>query len=125
MAETEGTEKKVPRTSGAASGGVRADIDAGICGFNTSVVAQAENMRKVKLTIESDCPQINKAAAQLDEMDMLEELKSGLGKGHVYEVLGTCVKHVTCPVGSGILKSAEAAAGLALPKDCTIKMSKL
>jgi hypothetical protein len=116
--------KKTPRTTGTATSKVRADIDAGICGFNTVVVAEAESMRNVRLTIESECPQIRKAAEQLPEMDMLEELKAGLGHGHVYTVLSGCVRHVTCPVGSGILKSAEAAAGLALPKDVSIKLTK-
>ena len=104
---------------------MRAEIDAGICGFKTVVTAEAESMRKVKLTIESDCKQIQKAAEQLPEMDMLEELRAGLGKGHVYEVLSGTVRHVTCPVGSGILKAAEAAAGLALPKDATITVTKV
>ncbi len=117
-------EKKTPRTTGAATSAVRAEIDAGICGFQTTVRAEAESMRKVKLTIESDCPQIRKAAEQLPEMDMLDELKSGLGHGHVYGVLSGCVRHATCPVGSGILKAAEASAGLALPKDVSIKVTK-
>jgi hypothetical protein len=118
------TEKPTPKTTGTETSRVRADVDAGICGFSTSVVAEAESMRKVKLTIESECPQIRKAAAELTEMDMLEELRAGLGHGHVYGVLSGCVRHVTCPVGSGILKSAEAAAGLALPKDASIKLTK-
>ena len=124
MAETETTEQKSPKMSKSA-GRARADIDAGICGFHTSVTAEAESMRKVNLTIESECPQIRKAAELLPQIDMLEELKAGMGNGHVYTTLSPCVKHVTCPVGSGILKAAEAAAGLALPKDVTIKMSKV
>lgn len=121
---TTASPAKTPRTTGTPTSKVRADIDAGICGFNTTVVAEAESMRSVKLTIESECPQIRKAAEQLPEMDMLEELKSGLGHGHVYTVLSGCVRHVTCPVGSGILKAAEASAGLALPKDASIKLTK-
>lgn len=116
--------KKTPKTTGTATSKVKAEIDAGICGFQTTVRAEAESMRKVKLTIESDCPQIRKAAEQLPEMDMLEELRAGLGQGHVYSVLSECVRHVTCPVGSGILKAAEASAGLALPKDVSIKLTK-
>ena len=81
-------------------------------------------MREVKLQIESECPQIRRAAEQLPQMDMLEELRAGLGHGHVYTTLSGCVKHVTCPVGSGILKAAEASAGLALPKDVSIKLTK-
>jgi hypothetical protein len=122
--ETAGTSKKTPRTNGGAPTRVRAEIDSGICGFTTTVVAEATSMREVKLTIESDCPQIRKAAAELGEIDMLEELRSGLGQGRVYDVLSHNVRHVTCPVGSGILKAAEAAAGLALPKDAEIRLRK-
>lgn len=123
MPETE-SRPKTPRTSGTATSTVTADIDAGICGFHTTVRAEAESMREVKLTIESECPQIRKAAEKLPQMDMLEELRAGLGNGHVYGVLSGCVKHVTCPVGSGILKAAEASAGLALPKDVSIKLTR-
>ncbi len=119
------TEKKTPRSAGATASAVQAEIDAGICGFHTTVVAEAESMRAVKLTIETECAQIAKAAEQLPEFDMLEELRAGLGHGHVYGVLSGCVRHVTCPVGSGILKAAEASAGLALPKDVSIKLKRL
>jgi hypothetical protein len=54
----------------------------------------------------------------------MEELRAGLGRGRVYHSLSGCVRHVTCPVGSGILKAAEAAAGLALPRDARIELSK-
>ncbi len=118
------TAKKTPRTSGTSTARIKAEIDAGICGFRTVVLAEAESMRRVTLDIESECAQITKAAAQLPEMDMLEELRAGLGQGHVYGVLTGCVKHATCPVGSGILKAAEASAGLALPKDVTIRLTK-
>lgn len=122
----QGTERapKTPRTTGTATAAVTAEIDAGICGFHTTVRAESQSMREVKLQIESDCPQIRRAAEQLPQMDMLEELRAGLGHGHVYTTLSGCVKHVTCPVGSGILKAAEASAGLALPKDVSIKLTK-
>jgi hypothetical protein len=117
-------KKPTPRTNGTPTGRVRAEVDSGICGFTTTVLAEAADMRSVTLTIESECPQIRKAAAELGEIDMLEELRSGLGQGRVYEVLSHTVRHVTCPVGAGILKAAEAAAGLALPKDVSVRLTK-
>jgi len=33
-------------------------------------------------------------------------------------------KHAACPVPSGIIKAIEVAAGLALPKDASIQVSK-
>lgn len=81
-------------------------------------------MRNVKVNITSDCPAIQKAADRLTEVNMLEETRSGLGQGQVYGELSGCVRHVTCPIGSGILKACEAAAGLALPRDVSIKLVK-
>jgi len=112
------------RSTGGREGTVRAEIDAGICGFKTVVIANGESMREVRLAIESDCPQIQKAAEELGVVNMLEELRAGLGQGHVYQVLAGNVRHVMCPVGSGILKAAEAAAGLALPKEVCITITK-
>ena len=38
----------------------------------------------------------------------------------VYTKGATCLKHVACPVPSGILKALEVEAGLAVPKDVSI-----
>ena len=118
------SEKKSTRTRGAQIGRVRATVDPGVCGFHAEIVAEAESMRKVKLEITSDCAAIQKAADRLPEVNMLEETRAGLGQGQVYGALSECVRHVTCPVGSGILKACEAAAGLALPRDASIKLER-
>src|SRR5680860_185921 len=104
------TRKKSPSRSLANSSGIHAEIDAGVCGFKTTVEADPDGPRSIHLTIESDCAQIQKAAPSLTEIDMLEESKAGVGRGRVYYELAQCVKHVTCPVASGVLKAAEAAA---------------
>jgi len=118
------SEKKSPRSRGAQTGRVRATVDPGVCGFHADIVAEAESMRKVKLEITSDCAAIQKAADRLPEVNMLEETRAGLGQGQVYGALSECVRHVTCPVGSGILKACEAAAGLALLRDVSIKLER-
>ncbi|GAB4246691.1 MAG: hypothetical protein Kow00129_07080 [Thermoleophilia bacterium] len=123
-AQKSSATRTVPKTGGTKPTRIRSEIDAGICGFHTTVLAEAVSMREVHLDITSDCPAIRKAAEQLKEIDMLEETKSGMGRGAVYEVLSGCARHVACPVGAGILKAAEAASGLALPKDATIRVSK-
>lgn len=118
------TKKKNPSRSLANSSDIRAEIDAGICGFLTTVEAEPHGPRNIHLTIRSDCPQVQEAAPSLATVDMLEESSAGIGRGRVYFELAQCVKHVTCPVASGVLKAAEAAAGLALPRDVSIRVER-
>ena len=100
-----------------------AEINSGICGFSATVKTQSEG-RKVKVSIESDCKAIQDLAAELTEVDPFQEISfrgSGprsleLGAKHCY--------HTACPVPVGIIKAVEIEAGLALPKDPEIKLSK-
>ena len=79
---------------------------------------------KVKLSIESKCQAIQDLAAELTEVDPFQEITfrgSGprsleMGAKHCY--------HTACPVPVGIIKAVEIGAGLALPKDAVIKLSK-
>src|SRR5680860_1138693 len=101
------TRKKSPSRSLANSSGIHAEIDAGVCGFKTTVEADPDGPRSIHLTIESDCAQIQKAAPSLTEIDMLEESKAGVGRGRVYYELAQCVKHVTCPVHRFIRRESQ------------------
>ena len=100
-----------------------AEINSGICGFSATVKTQMEGS-KVKLSIESDCKAIQNLAAELTEVDPFQEITfrgSGprsleMGAKHCY--------HTACPVPVGIIKAVEIEAGLALPKDAVIKLSK-
>ena len=41
----------------------------------------------------------------------------------MYAALSPHLPHVTCPVYAGFLKAVEAAAGLALPKDVSMRFA--
>ena len=100
-----------------------AEINSGICGFSATVRTQMEG-RRVKLSIESECQAIQDLAAELTEVDPFQEITfrgSGprsleMGAKHCY--------HTACPVPVGIIKAVEIEAGLALPKEAVIKLSK-
>ena len=101
----------------------RAEIFAGACGFTTTVDA-AMNGRACQLTIESDCKAIQKMAAELTEVDPYKEISS---RRSVPKTLEMGIKHCThaaCPVPVGIIKAVEIEAGLNLPVDVTITLSK-
>ncbi len=102
----------------------RANVHAGICGFHTVVEARAtDDPRRVKLTIESECGAIRKLAESLTEVDPFREFTFRRDMPLTLEKAAEFCSHAACPVPSGIIKTVEVAAGLALPADVTITFS--
>ncbi len=101
----------------------KAEIVSGVCGFSATVKARMEGRRCV-LDIQSDCKAIQNLAAELTEVDPFQEI-SFRGKGPRTLALGASYcYHPACPVPVGIIKAIEVAAGLALPKEARIDLSK-
>lgn len=104
----------------------KAEIHAGACGFNTTVRATSndDDPRRVDLAIESECPAIRKLADALPHVDPFHEIAFRRGMPLTYEVAHAHCSHAACPVPSGIIKAVEVAAGLALPVDVTMHISR-
>lgn len=101
----------------------KADIFSGVCGFTTTVEAKKKGT-KCTLTIESECKDIKRLAEELKEVDSYREI-SFRGEGpEILEKAKKYCPHAACPVPVGIIKAVEIEAGLALPKDATIKLSR-
>lgn len=101
----------------------KAEIHAGICGFNTVVRAKGD-MTRVSLEIESDCDAVMRLAEALPEVEPFREI-SFRGEGPLtLQLAPRYLNHPACPVPSGIIKAVEVEAGLALPEDAAIDMSK-
>lgn len=102
----------------------QAEIFAGVCGFTTRVTAAKNGSRQVALNIESDCKSIQRLAAALTEVDPFREFTLR-GQGPLtLQLASQHCSHAACPVPTGIIKAIEVAAGLALPVDVSIKISK-
>lgn len=100
-----------------------AEIDSGICGFQTTVRTKAEG-RSVTLEFETTCDYVKKLAEQLTEVDPYREI-SYRGEGPVtLKLAAEYLVHPACPVPAGIIKATEVEAGLALPQDACIKPAK-
>jgi hypothetical protein len=101
----------------------RAEIKSGICGFTTSVTAR-KNGPQVTLSIKSGCDAVRRLAEELTEVEPFQEI-SFRGEGPRTRRAGAkhC-RHSACPVPVGIIKAIEVEAGLALPAEATIKLSK-
>jgi hypothetical protein len=103
----------------------KAEINPGICGLRTTVIAQANGNGTVHLDVQSDCKAVCKLAEQFQDVDPYREAfwrrKTATG---IHEAAPQCLSHPSCPVPSGIIKAIEIEAGLALPADVSIKLSK-
>lgn len=97
-------------------------IEAGICGFKTTVKT-AMTGETCSVAIESNCPDIAAMAPTLTEVDPLQEISYRGGPPAVFDAARKFCKHAACPVPCGIIKAIEVAAYLALPRDASIKVT--
>jgi len=102
----------------------KAEIDAGICGFKTTCIATRNGDGTVHLHIESDCKAVMKLAEQFQDIEPMKEVFWRRQMPSIHQLAPQCLSHPACPVPSGIIKAIEVEAGLALPKDASIKISK-
>ncbi len=101
----------------------KAEIFSGICGFSTTVKTRM-NGAHCSISLESDCDAIRRLGEVLTEVNPWQEI-TFRGEGPLTLKMGAeqC-HHPACPVPVGIIKAIEVEAGLALPKDATIKVYK-
>lgn len=101
----------------------KVEIFAGICGFNTTVETVMDGS-ECDILIESDCKSIQKLEESLKRVNPFGEI-SFRGQGPTtFRMAEKYCAHTACPVPAGIIKAIEIAAGLALPADAIIKLSK-
>jgi hypothetical protein len=99
-------------------------IEPGVCGITTTVEVTTAGKRNCSININSDCPNIQKLASVLTEVDPFKEI-SFRGEGPTVLKLGAqYCSHPACPIPVGIIKAIEVEAGLALPRDVTIQINK-
>ncbi len=101
----------------------KAEIFAGVCGFNTTINVR-RNGHGCLVDIHSECSAIQRLAEHLTEVDPLKEISFRRQLPKTYEAAHQYCSHAACPVPSGIIKAVEVEAGLALPRDVSIKISK-
>jgi len=104
------------------------EIDAGICGLHTTAQVNSKDNQNVTFDISTNCDKIAKLAKAIGEkgsIDAYQEISPNgpaLIMTTVRETLTGCCAGCAVPVG--LFKAMQVAAGLALPKDITIKLAK-
>ena len=98
--------------------GVDLEVFAGICGFTTTIHAEAAARHHAVLSLSTECPNFKKVAKELgtEPVNMMDELFRK-GKSQVLAACNRNIPHVSCPVPAAILKALEVSMGLALPSD--------
>jgi hypothetical protein len=100
-------------------------VMSGICGMITEIRATSdEQSGTVKLEFNTRCENIQQLADELDTVHPFEEIAFRGDGPKTLRLAAKHCKHAACPVPSGIIKAIEVAAGLALPKDASIQVSK-
>jgi hypothetical protein len=80
----------------------------------------------VELSIESACSRVQAYAAQVKTLDAFQELlRKPLAQSMPVLLAAEHGLHTTCLVPLAVLKAAEAAAGLALPKASSIELERV
>jgi len=102
----------------------KAIIASGVCGFTTEVTAESSGQGSIKLEIQTECPAFKELSEALKEVDGMDCVFCKVGQGPIYEACRVNCKHAACPVPMGITKAVEVAAGLALPKDVSVILTK-
>jgi hypothetical protein len=103
---------------------VRAEIFSGICGFTTLVDASMDG-QGCNLEVTSECPSIQRLAEELTQVDPYQEISRRPTLPQTFQAANKHCAHASCPVAVGIIKAIEVEAGLALPADVSIKLTKL
>jgi len=99
-------------------------VRPGICGFDAEIRSIADGDMNVRIEITSACPQIARLGAAVAEISALELLRRPIQETSVYQAAGAARCHAACPVPSAIIKAIEVAAGLALPSDVQMTITR-
>jgi len=111
---------------------IRVETNAGVCGLVSLIEARSPDGMQVTVSIKSDCPRVQALAGDWSAQEggatlnaFQEVLRKPLVETTPARLAAEHGLHPTCLVPIAVLKAAEAAAGLALPCDCSIKLTRL
>lgn len=101
----------------------KACISPGVCGLQTTVTARSQGSR-CAIAIASDCAVVQRLAGELVDVAPLREVCLQDDLPRIWQLAIKHGLHAACPVPVGILKVIEVEAGLALPGNTSIVLSR-
>lgn len=102
-------------------------VDGGICGFQTRIHAESDDTQNVTFKIASACEKARKFGEALIAKGPVDGYAE-IGSGADGVVLTAAREHLkgccaACAAPVGVFKAMQVAAGVALPKDVTLKIA--
>ncbi len=106
---------------------IRTSINAGVCGFHTTVAARSDDMQMVSMEISSECEKIRGLAEALKlPVDAYQEIGDGSDgivlKAARSRLTGCCAG---CAVPSAVFKTVQVAGGVALPAPVSFTIERI
>ena len=98
-------------------------VNTGACGFTVTITAKKGKDKKIHISLDTECEMVKKMQEDISILDIRAAFTNHLNNP-VYQSASKNIKHIACPVISGILKAVEAEAGLSLPKNVSIVFEK-
>jgi hypothetical protein len=98
-------------------------VTPGPCAFKTAVEVARTAKRKVRVIITSDCETVTNLGQSLSVVDQWDSLQPR-ESSEVHAQAAAHGLHAACPVPIAILKAIEVEAGLAVPRDVSIRFEK-
>ena len=98
-------------------------VNSGACGYSVTITAKKSKDNTIVVALDTECVMVKKMLEDIAVLDRFAPL-TGFQNNPVYRSAAKHLKHVACPVPSGILKALEVEAGLNVMKDATIVFDK-
>jgi hypothetical protein len=98
-------------------------VESGACGYTVTITVKKNKDNTLAVSLDTECAMVKKMAEDIAVLDRFAPL-TGFQNNPVYRSAAKHLKHVACPVASGILKALEAEAGLNVKKNATITFVK-
>jgi len=98
-------------------------VNAGACGYSITITANKNKDNTIVIALDTECAMVKQMLEDIAVLDRFAPL-TGFQNNPVYQSAAKRLKHVACPVPSGILKALEVEAGLNVMKDATITFDK-
>ncbi|RKX99680.1 MAG: hypothetical protein DRP54_06805 [Spirochaetes bacterium] len=104
----------------------KAVVNAGVCGYGAVIIAEAKDaMGKALVSLDTECNNLKELGQNL-EIEIMDVVQKGCSS-EIFTQITQLVPnmHCPCPVILGIFEAVKIAAGLALPKDISIRLEKI
>lgn len=96
---------------------------AGACGFPVAITVHKNEDNTLNVKISSGCEMVVELGNRINGRTWRKGIFGKLLQSSVYTEANECIKHVTCPIPSGLLKAIEVEVGAAIPNDVVMKFS--